>query len=103
MTNSRGSLRSIILAQTGQDIRKCTACQRCYVNGALQVRFDLPLSEIVTAARRNDEAALINQTIWTVAEAEPETIRCSKGLDLVAVAGVLCEEARLRGFADEKS
>jgi len=103
VTTGRGSLRSIILARTGQDIRKCTACQRCSVNDALQVQFDLPLSEIVTAARRNDEAALINQTIWTVARAKPEAIRCSKGLDLVAVAGVLCEEARLRGFADDEN
>ena len=98
----RGTLRSVILAETGQDIRKCTACQRCYVNDSLQTQFDLPLTEIVTAARRNDEAALLNRTIWVVAKAQPETVRCSKGLDLVAVAGVLCKEARLRGFADDE-
>jgi heterodisulfide reductase subunit C len=98
----RGTLRSVILAETGQDIRKCAACQRCYVNDSLQAQFDLPLTEIVTAARRNDEAALLNRTIWVVAKAQPETVRCSKGLDLVAVAGVLCEEARLRGFADDE-
>ncbi len=101
MTDRR-TLRSVILAETGQDIRKCTACQRCYVNGSLQTQFDLPLTEIVTAARRNDEAALLNRTIWVVAKAQPETVRCSKGLDLVAVAGALCEEARLRGFADDE-
>ena len=50
----------------------------------------------------NDEAALLNRTIWVVAKAQPETVRCSKGLDLVAVAGVLCKEARLRGFADDE-
>lgn len=102
MTSSRGSLRSIILAHTGQDIRKCTACQRCSVSDSLETQFDLPLSEIVTAARRNDEAALINRTIWLVARARPQAVRCSKGLDLVAVAGVLCEEAQLRGLADEE-
>jgi hypothetical protein len=90
------------LTGTGQDVRKCTACQRCYVNQDLEAKFDLPLTEIVMAARRNDEAALINGTIWVLAEAQPEAVQCSNGLDLVAIAEVLCQEARLRGLADEE-
>ena len=98
----RGSLRSIILTTTGQDVRKCTACQRCYINKELETNFDLPLDEIVMAARRNDEAAIINRTIWVLAKAQPGAVKCSNGLDLVAIARALCREARLRGLADEE-
>lgn len=98
----RGTLRSVILTTTGQDVRKCTACQRCFINKNLEANFDLPLADIVTAARRNDEAALINRTIWVLAESQPEAVKCSNGLDLVAIASALCQEARLRGFADDE-
>ena len=99
LRGSRGPLRFIILAATGEDIRHCTACECCCVDDTLQARFDLPVWEVFKAACNNDEAALTNQTIWVLAGARPADARCKNGLNLVAVAQVLCREARLRGLA----
>lgn len=96
----RGPLRFIVLAATGEDVRNCTACECCYVDEALQARFDLELWEVLAAARENDQAALTNQTIWALSEAHPEDVRCANGLDLVTIARALSREAQLRGLAD---
>ncbi len=62
-------------------------------------RFDLPVWEVLAAARDDDETALTNQTIWALADAQPASVRCLNGLNLVAVARALGEEAQLRGLA----
>jgi hypothetical protein len=96
----RGPLRFIVLAATGEDIGKCTGCECCYIDEALQARFDLALWGILAAVCEDDETVLNNQTIWALAEACPEDVRCSNRLDVVTVARALCREARLRGLAD---
>jgi len=96
---NRGSLRFIVLAEAGQDVNECGACQCCYVDKAVQAKFDLEIWEVLAAARENDEAALTNQTIWVLAELRSQDVRCANDLDVVAIARALCREARLRGLA----
>jgi heterodisulfide reductase subunit C len=96
--SDRAPLRFIILSATGNDVNKCTACQCCFVDEALEARFDLPIWEVIAAARNNDEAALTNRTIWVLAEAGSESVVCSRGVNVLAIARALRNEARRRGL-----
>jgi hypothetical protein len=98
----RGPLRFIVLAATGEDVRACTACECCYVAEALEAKLDLSVPEVLAATRENNEAALTNQTIWVLAEACAQDVRCTNELDLVAIAQALCREAQLRGLAGRR-
>lgn len=98
---ARGPLRHIILAQTGQDIVNCKACHCCCLDEALEVRLDLHPWQVMAAAQKNQNRALTNRTIWLLAAASPQAVRCANGLDVVAIARVLCAEARRRGLAPE--
>ena len=95
----RASLRFIILAATEQDVKNCMACQTCYADEALEDKFDMPLWRVLAAARTDDESALTNRTIWVLAGVSPNSVRCTNGLDVLAIARVLRQEARRRGLA----
>jgi hypothetical protein len=69
----------------------------------LLARIDLPVWEVFAAVRRNSPAALTNRTIWVLAAAQPGDVECVNGLAPVAIARVLCNEARLRGLAVRNS
>jgi heterodisulfide reductase subunit C len=99
----RGPLRFILLADTGQDVNQCSGCGCCYVGDEMQAEFDLELWEVLAAARQDDEAALTNQTIWALAEAQLGEIRCTNGVDFVAIARSLRREAELRGLTRPES
>ena len=94
----RAPLRFIILSATGHDVNKCTACQCCFVEEALEARFDLPVWEVIAAARKNDLSALTNRTIWVLAEADPDSMLCASGVNVLAIAKVLRDESRRRGL-----
>ena len=102
MATTRGPLRFIILAAVGQDVNRCVACGCCYVNQALEIRCDLAVSEVMAAAQHDEEAALTNQTIRALSEAGPDDVRCINGVDVVAIARMLCQEASLRGLTARK-
>jgi len=95
----RGPLRFIVLAITGQDVSHCQACGCCYVDGQVQARLDLSVSQVLAAAQENDPRALTNQTIWALAEASPAEVCCANRLDIVTVARALCREAQWRGLS----
>jgi hypothetical protein len=94
----RAPLRFIILSATGHDVNKCTACQCCFVDEALEAKLDTPVWEVVAAARQNDISALTNRTIWVLAEAGPESVVCASGLNVLAIIRALRDEARRRGL-----
>ena len=94
----RGALRFIILAATGQDINNCTACQNCYIDETMLAGFDLSVWEVMAAARKNDELALTNRTIWILADAPAGSVCCPNGLAVAAIARALCAEAQRRGL-----
>jgi heterodisulfide reductase subunit C len=97
----RGPLRFIVLADTGEDVSQCAGCEYCHVDAGVQAGFDLELWEVLAAARQNQDLALTNQTIWTLAQAGSEDVRCVHGVDVVMIARALCREARRRGLASE--
>lgn len=99
MATTRGPLRFIILAAVGQDVNRCVACGCCYVNQALEIRCDLAVSEVMAAAQHDEEAALTNRTIRTLSEVGPGDVRCANGVDVLAIARALYQEACLRGVA----
>ena len=94
----RAPLRSIIITTTGQDVCKCKACEYCYIDEALEAKFDMPIWAVIAAARRNDEAALTNQTIWALQDASPDSILCPNDLDVLTIAATLRQESRRRSL-----
>jgi heterodisulfide reductase subunit C len=94
----RAPLRYIILSATGQDVNKCTACRCCFIDEALEARFDMPVWEVMAAARKNELSALTNRTIWVLAETDPDSMPCANGVNVLAIAKVLRDEARRRGL-----
>ncbi|HHH41813.1 MAG TPA: hypothetical protein ENK56_07390 [Chloroflexi bacterium] len=99
MASRRGPLVYIVLAATGQDVRRCRQCDCCILDDDLVARMDLLPSEVMQAVRQDDERALTNRTIWVCADADPDGMICPEGLDLHAIMAVLREEARRRGLA----
>ena len=94
---SRGPLRSIILAMTGQDVRRCSSCAGCECLTA--PGMDLTVGEIVRAAARDDPQALTCATLWTCEDLLLRPIPCSSGLALDSIMIALQHEAELRGLA----
>ena len=91
------SLRAVILAATGQDVRlcrNCDACARRFVPG-----MDLTLGELVRAAARNDPRALTCATLWASEDLLLRDIPCTAGLALNSILIALQREAERRGLA----
>ncbi|GAB4528686.1 MAG: hypothetical protein Kow0063_05070 [Anaerolineae bacterium] len=101
MAVKRGPLRFIVLAEAGQDVNECSACQCCYLDDGIRALFDLEVWEVLAAVRKNDQAALTNRTIWVLAGLQPDEVWCANGVDMVAIARALCREARLRGLVPQ--
>jgi heterodisulfide reductase subunit C len=97
--NHRGPLRAVILAKTGEDIRKCTNCWHCEQERTDDM--DLSFGEIVRAAAQNDLLALDNLTLWNCDPLLASNPRCPSGLDRVTVIQALREEASVRGYRQE--
>ena len=93
----RGPLRSVILAETGQDVRLCANCANC--DGLTTPGMDLTLGEIIRAAARNDPQALTCATLLACEDLLLRPIPCTAGLDLTSIVIFLQREAELRGVA----
>ena len=93
--NTRGPLRSVILAATGQDVRECINCDTC--DAWMAPGMDLTFGEVMQAAARDDPQALDNNTLWTCDDLLPR-VRCPSGIDIASVILVLIREGELRGL-----
>jgi len=98
--STRGPLRGIILASTGQDVNRCVNCAHCD-------RFDLPdmdltFGEIIQAAARDDPVALTNSTLWCCDDLLLFCSICTNKIDIPSVILALQREAELRGLAPEE-
>jgi heterodisulfide reductase subunit C len=91
-----GPLRVIVLASTGQDVRKCWHCEACNTN--LAPDQDVTLETLLQMVVMNDEEALTSHTLWsdTVLASAPHV--CSNGLDVEAIMLALRLEAHRRGL-----
>ena len=93
----RGTLRSIILTETGQDVCRCANCASC--ESLTAPGMDLTLGEIVRAAARNDPQALTCATLSACEDLLLRPIPCTAGLSLPSILITLQREAELCGLA----
>jgi hypothetical protein len=93
---SRTSLRSIVLAQTGEDVNHCGSCALC--EEITDEEGDVSLSMLMQWILTNDERALTNATVWSDEVLRKADHVCANQLDIPAVLLALRDEAYRRGL-----
>jgi heterodisulfide reductase subunit C len=93
-----GPLRVIVLAGTGQDVRRCTHCSFC--SELLVADQDVSLETMMQLVVMNDESVLTTRTLWSDAVLERARHVCTSTVDVPAVLQALRAEARRRGLVD---
>lgn len=90
------SLRTAVLAATGQDVRRCWHCSFC--SALYGEDSDLSLEALLQLVIMDDEEALTAKTLWSDRVLEGARQVCANGLDMAAVMLVLRQEADRRGL-----
>ena len=90
------SLRQIVLAASGQDLRRCRSCWLC--DGEVSDDLDLPFSLLVQMVLTNDAEVLTSQTVWSDEVLPIARHACTQGLNLEAALLALRAEARQCGI-----
>jgi len=99
MTPSRiPSLRSVVLAETGQDLRRCLGCLDYDAIPAKDT--DISLGSLIQLALLNDEEILTSRTLWSDSILESAHSACAKNLDLAQIILVFRREALKRGLRE---
>lgn len=93
---SRISLRSIVLAQTGEDVNRCASCALC--EEITDEVGDVSLSMLMQWILANDERALTNATVWSDEVLRKADHACANQLDIPAILLALRHEADRRGL-----
>jgi hypothetical protein len=93
-----GTLRGIVFAATGYDIRRCGRCSFC-VKHVRSDKEDLSLETMLQLVLQNDEEALTSKTLWSDSVLNRARSMCLSMMDMPAIMLALREEARKRGFA----
>ena len=93
------SLRSIVLAQTGQDVSRCCSCAWC--EQVTDSSGDVSLSLLMQRILANDERALTDAAVWSDEVLRQVDHACANQLDIPAVLQALRREARRRGLRSE--
>lgn len=89
------SLRQIVLAATGQDVRRCQQCAFCETD--VDDGQDLTLQTLIQLVLMNDDEVLTSRTLWSERVLASARHLCANSLDLEAVLLALRDEARRRG------
>ena len=90
------SLRSIVLAQTGEDVNLCGSCALC--EEITDEAGDVSLAMLMQWIMVNDERALTNATVWSDEVLRKADHACANQLDIPAVLLALRSEASRRGL-----
>jgi hypothetical protein len=94
-----GSLRTMVLVQTGQDVSQCCSCALCEeITGD---DGDISLSMLMQWILTNDERALTCDTVWSDEVLRRTDHACANQLDIPAVLMALRKEAARRGLHKE--
>ena len=96
VTACTGSLRTIVLAETGEDVNRCCSCALC--EEITDQGGDVSLSMLMQWILTNDERALTNATVWSDEVLRQADHACANQLDIPAVLLALRSEARRRGL-----
>ena len=95
MTN-HPSLRTMVLATTSQDVRRCCNCTLCAA--IVSDDQDISLEMLVQWVIVNDERALTCRTLWSDQLLKQTKCACANSLDIQAVVLALRGEAWRRGI-----
>ncbi len=91
------SLRAVVLAETGQDVRRCGRCAYC-AQGA-GPGDDLTLEMVLQLVLMNDDEVLTSRTVWSEPALEAACHNCVSTLDVPAILLALRAEAVRRQLA----
>ena len=91
------SIRTAILAASGQDVRRCARCSFCA--SFVGPGEDLSLEGLLQLAQMDDEEVFDCRTLWSEDTLREAAARCSGPLDLAPIILALRAEARRRGLA----
>ncbi len=94
-----GSLRTIVLVQTGQDVNQCCSCALC--EEITDDGGDVNLSMLMQWILANDERALTCRTVWSDEVLRQADHACANQLDIQAILLVLRQAAKRRGLRKE--
>jgi heterodisulfide reductase subunit C len=92
------SLRSVVLAETGQDLHRCQGCLDC--DAIPTEDADIPLGSLIQLALLNDEEILTSRTLWSDSILESAHSACAKNLDLAQIILIFRREALKRGLRE---
>lgn len=90
------SLRKIVIAASGQDVRRCQNCSFCS-DLAIQ-DMDLSLESLIIMVQMNDDEVLTSRTLWSNRVMKEAKKACNGGINLPAVMMALRTEAIKRGI-----
>ena len=93
------SLRTYILAETGQDVRRCQGCSTCSLAVEHEL-LDIPLESMIQLIILNDEEILTSRTVWSDAVLEAARYACHRTLDLSKIITALRAEAVRRDLIE---
>jgi heterodisulfide reductase subunit C len=86
----------MVLATTGQDVRRCSHCELC--TEMTEPDQDLSLESVIQLIVINDEEVLTSRTVWSDAALASARHVCTSNLDMEVVLLALRDEARRRGL-----
>ena len=90
------SLRRLIQAKTGSDIRRCMGCELC--SNVISADQDLPLYSLIQLILLDDEEVLTSRTVWSDEILAAARHACVHQFNMQEVLLVLREEAVRRGL-----
>ncbi len=99
VTTRTSSLRTIVLAQTGEEVSRCCSCALC--EEITDADGDVSLSMLMQWILANDERALTSATVWSDEVLRKADHACANQLDIPAVLLALRSEANRRGLKRE--
>ncbi len=91
------SLRTYILKETGQDIRRCQGCASCNLDIDHDI-LDVPLESMIQMIILNDDEILTSRTVWSEIVVQAARYACQRNLNLSAIILALRAEAQRRGL-----
>jgi hypothetical protein len=92
------TLRGIVIAATGHDVRRCGRCSYCVKHA--QPDHDVSLETLLHMVMLNDEEVLTSRTLWSDDVLRQARRMCISTLDMPAIMLALRAEARRRGLVE---
>lgn len=95
------TLRSIVRAATGYDVRRCGRCSYCA--HFVTPDDDLSLETMMQLVMQNDEEVLTSKTLWSEKALKRARLMCVSTMDVAAIMLALRAEAQRRGLVNDET